>query len=137
MQPPRRPPPSTEPSPDRTVGAVLSEVLAALAANDRPEPGHGVAVAYGFASDRMRAALGDLHAFERALHNTLNAPLLGHSVATVRSVDERGNAARADIDVTTPDGATVRFTVALVRPSQGARRGCWLLGGIAREGIDL
>ncbi|MEJ2289430.1 MAG: hypothetical protein P8Y02_12470 [Deinococcales bacterium] len=137
MRPSEPPPPSSAPTPDLTAEATLSAVLAALAAHDRPSPDHGVAVAYAFASDRMRAALGDERAFGRALHNALNAPLLGHVAAQVTSLDERGDAARAAVEVTTTGGDSVRYTVALVRPDRGPRRGCWLIGGIAREGVDL
>ncbi len=116
---------------------MLDVVLGALAANDRPRPDHGIGVTYAFASERMRAGIGDMDAFGRALHNTLNAPLVGHVSAAVEHFEQRVDAARADVRVTCSEGTDVRFTLALVRARHGARRGCWLLSGLARDGVDL
>ncbi len=116
---------------------VLEVVLSALADNDRPQPDHGVAVTFAFASDRMRAAVGDRQAFARALHNTLNAPLLGHVSAVVERFERRGDAARADVRIAGRGGTQARFTLALARARQGARLDCWLISGIAREEAAL
>lgn len=126
-----------EPNPELDVRTVLDVVLGALADNDRPRPDHGIDVTYAFASDRMRAGIGNADAFGRALHNTLNAPLLSHASAAVERFERRGDAARADVRVTCREGAHARFTLALVRARHGTRQGCWLLSGLARDGVDL
>ena len=125
------------PTPDLGAREVLTLVLRALAANDSPRTDHGIGVSYAFASDRMRGGIGDEAAFGRALHNTLNAPLLGHDAAEVESFERRGDAARAEIRVTGGDGAVARFTVALTLARHGVRANCWLVSGLARAGVDL
>jgi len=125
------------PTPDLGAREVLTLVLRALAANDSPRTDHGVEVSYAFASDRMRSAIGDEAAFRRALHNTLNAPLLGHDAAEVERFERRGDAARAEVRVTDRAGTTARFTMALILARHGARADCWLVSGLARAGVDL
>ena len=120
------------PSPELDPGAVLHAVLASLAAESRAAAARRL---HAFASPRMRSSIGDAAAFERALRTTLYAPLLGHE-ARVERLERRGEAARASVAVSV-DGAKVRFTFALARARGGAHRGCWLLSGIAREGVDL
>ncbi|HKI57642.1 MAG TPA: hypothetical protein VKA00_00310 [Trueperaceae bacterium] len=112
-------------------------MMRALADNDRPEPDHGVRVLHAFASDRMRAAIGDLDALRRALHNDRNAPLVRAAAVETESLEQRGDSARASVGVTDPEGVRTSFAVALARARHGDRRGCWLVSGIAREGVDL
>jgi len=125
------------PTPDLGAREVLTLVLRALAANDSPYTDHGVGVSYAFASDRMRGGIGDEAAFRRALHNTLNAPLLGHDAAEVERFERRGDAARAEVRVTGRDDAVARFTVALTLARHGTHTDCWLVSGLARAGVDL
>ena len=124
------------PAPGLDPDGVLRSVLEALR-EDTSGPGEGVRRVYGFASDRMRAGLGDETAFARAFRTTLYAPLLGHAEARVEALERRGDAARATVRVRAADGASIRFTVALARARHGDGTGCWLLSGLAREGVDL
>lgn len=132
MAPSRVPAGAAAPSPDLDPSAVLDIVLDALAGTDQVAAARRV---HAFASPRMRSAIGDAAAFERALRTTLYAPLLGRR-AGVERLETRGEAARANVTVA-EGGTAVRFTVALARARGGERPGCWLLSGIAREGVDL
>ncbi len=127
-----------DPVPTTAIDAdcVLRSVLDGLR-EDTSGPAEGVRRLYAFASDRMRAGLGNEAAFARAFRTTLYAPLLGHAEARVEALERRGDAARAAVWVRGADGASARFTVALARARHGDRQGCWLLSGLAREGVDL
>lgn len=125
------------PAPALSARQALDCVLTALADNDRPEPDHGVAVVYAFASDRMRAAIGGPEAFRRALHNALYAPLVDGGASEIETLEQRGESVRATVRARDATGGRTRFTVALARARGGDRSGCWLLSGIAREGVDL
>ena len=130
-------PPQGRPSPDLSPEEVVTKVLLALAANDLPEPDHGASVLYAFASDSLRAGLGQEADAARTLHNSRYQVLLDHDRATLVDVVVRGDAARSEVVVTAPDGVGARFTMTLTRAVRGERRGCWLLSGVAREGVDL
>lgn len=140
MEPRSRAEPVAAPSSEQGPAQVLEAVLAALARPGRdPEPAaeRAVDVVYAFASPRMRAAVGGSADFRRAFRTTLYAPLLGHEGARVASLETRGDAARAVVEVTTREGTPATFTCALARLHAGPRAGYWLLSGIAREGVDL
>jgi len=124
------------PAPGLDAERVLGSVLEGLR-EDVSAPAEGVRRVYRFASDRMRAGIGDEAAFRRAFQTTLYAPLLGHVEARVEALERRGEAARASVWVRAADGASARFTVALARARHGDRSGCWLLSGLARDGVDL
>lgn len=125
------------PSPGLAPGEVLGAVLRALADDESFGSDHGVRVLHAFASDRMRAAIGDLDAFRRALRNALYAPLSRPDAVGIDRLERRGDSARASVLVKEHGSAEARFTVALARARHGDRRGCWLVSGIAREGVDL
>lgn len=125
------------PAPGLSADQALAAVIDALADNDHPEPDHGVRVLHAFASDRMRAAVGDLDAFRRALHNELYAPLVSAREIGTEGLERRGDSARATLAVGDARGGWTHFTVALARSPHGERSGSWLLSGIARAGVDL
>lgn len=123
------------PAPDLPLESAVASILGAL--SREPAEGRGIAVLYAFASDRMRAAVGDEAAFGRAFRNSLYQPLIGHGSARTVGLERRGDAARVTVEVRPPGGGAVRFLLALARARHGERRGCWLVSGLAREGVDL
>ncbi|HKI55725.1 MAG TPA: hypothetical protein VKB31_01125 [Trueperaceae bacterium] len=125
------------PSPELCAREALEAVVRALADTHQPERDHGVAVLHAFASDRMRSAIGGPDAFRRALVNELYAPLVNAAAIHAEGLDQRGDSARATVVARDGAGVTARFTVALARARHGDRKGCWLLSGMAREGVDL
>lgn len=134
--------PPTDPE-ARTLGpapatpeAALARLVEALAAGDRRRD-HGIDAVYDLASDVLRSRVGGPDDLRRVLDNSLNRVWLGHRGVEVIDLEVRGGAARAEVEVTAADGERARFTVALVRPRHGERAGRWLLGGLAREGVDL
>lgn len=118
------------PSPELAPQAVIEVVLQALQAYDAPHAAAGAEVLYAFCSPRMKGAVGDLEALKRALANELYRPLVGHSSAELGALQQIGDSARQMVTV---DG--VSYTVALAKARYGEHVGCWLISGIAREGV--
>ncbi len=121
----------------REAEQLLLTLLQALQRNDQPSPDCGIDHVFDLASERMRAAVGDLASFRRAFHNDRYAPLLEHRQHAVEALEQRGDRARATVSVAGADGVPVRYVVAMGRARQGDRTGAWLVHGMVREGVDL
>lgn len=131
-------PEAARPHPDLAPDDVVALVLAALQRNDLPHPDAGVETLYRFASARLRAQVGDLNTFKRALHNELYAPLLGHAHSSVEPVERRGRVARQGVVVEDERGVATPYLFSLAQqpqPDAPDAPPVWLVSGLARADL--
>ena len=105
--------------------ALLHAVLGAL----RGGADEGAAALYGALTDRARGPLGGEAGLRRALDNSLLAPLVGATRASLDRWDRRDGAARTTVAVDGPNGAA-RYLVSARRDEGG-----WRLTGVRRDDL--
>ena len=128
-QPPSVPLPDPRLTPEEVVGVVLE----ALRANDRPTPGHGIAVTFAFSSPANREATGPLERFTALVQSERYRPMLNHRSVERGVVKILGNEARERVVLTGEDGTRAAYVFTLSRQGAGPYKDCWMTDGVVRE----
>ena len=118
--------------PDASLDAVAAvrAQLEALAANDVPTPGAGIARTWDFASPANRRATGPLARFRTLFESPAYEPMLDHVAARISDARQQGDAALVGVVLRAPSGVEYGYLFQLSRQGLAECDGCWLTDSV-------
>lgn len=117
-----------EPSPKWQPVQVVNLQLEALRNNDAAND-NGIATAYGFASPRNKASVGELADFTRMMHAGY-PDMLTHVGADLETLEVQGDEAAIGVTLQLQGTGRSKYIFLLKRYSGNSCDGCWLTDGV-------